>query len=65
TGGGLPAHIFHAFMEDAEAGLPVRPLAGAAVASAQNSTPETAAKPDATKKPDTIEQLLNGLFGGT
>ena len=28
TGGTLPAHIFHAFMEDAEHGLPVRPLVG-------------------------------------
>ena len=28
TGGGLPAHIFHAFMEDVEQDLPVRPLAG-------------------------------------
>ena len=27
TGGGVPSHIFHAFMEDAESGLPVRPLA--------------------------------------
>ena len=28
TGGGLPAHIFHSFMEDAEQGMPVKPLAG-------------------------------------
>ena len=28
TGGGLPAHIFHTFMEDAEHDLPVRPLVG-------------------------------------
>ncbi len=29
TGGGLPAHMFKAFMESAETGLPVRSLAGA------------------------------------
>jgi membrane peptidoglycan carboxypeptidase len=30
VGGGLPAHIFKSFMETAEAGLPVKPLAGLA-----------------------------------
>jgi penicillin-binding protein 1A len=73
TGGGLPAHIFHSFMENAEDGLPVRPLAGAMlIASADDATaaPEAAVAPAAAqastaKKPDTIEQILNGLFGGT
>ena len=31
TGGGLPARIFRAFMEDAEQGLPVKPLVGSEV----------------------------------
>jgi penicillin-binding protein 1A len=61
TGGTLPAHIFHAFMTDAEQGLPVRPLAGAAVmAQADQPSP-----PEPESKPDTFQKLLNGLFGGT
>jgi penicillin-binding protein 1A len=70
TGGGLPAHIFHAFMEDAEQALPVRPLAGTSLLTAADA-PQTAAMPDgvqpadATKKPDAIQRLLDGLFGGT
>jgi penicillin-binding protein 1A len=68
TGGGLPAHIFHAFMEAAEQGLPVRPLAGTMlVADAGDSVPPVAeTKPAETaKKPDAIDRLLNSLFGGT
>ncbi|HVW74141.1 MAG TPA: PBP1A family penicillin-binding protein [Rhizomicrobium sp.] len=72
TGGTLPAHLFHAFMTDAEQGLPARPLAGTALmaaadqpadASADQPTPVSAQadKP----KPDTFQKLLNGLFGGT
>jgi penicillin-binding protein 1A len=70
TGGGLPARIFHAFMTDAEQNLPVRPLAGTAIAA---NLPEPAAappippaeKPDSDdKKGATIESILNGLFGG-
>jgi penicillin-binding protein 1A len=71
TGGGVPAHIFHAFMEDAEQTLPVRPLAGSNLVAVAADTPQTAAMPDgvqpaeATKKPDAIQRLLDGLFGGT
>jgi penicillin-binding protein 1A len=75
TGGGVPAHIFHAFMEDAEQGLPVRPLAGAvpvAAAAEQAAAPETApdqpaptAANDNPKQPDAIDRILAGLFGGT
>jgi penicillin-binding protein 1A len=67
TGGKLPAHIFHAFMEDAETGMPARPLAGsllAQVASDKATAPAPATTP-AAQKPDTIEQILDGLFGGT
>jgi penicillin-binding protein 1A len=58
TGGKLPAYIWKTFMENAEAGLPVRPLAGQAVA--------VASQPD--QKPaesDGLQQLLDKLFSGT
>ena len=55
TGGGLPAHIFKAFMESAEAGLPARPLAGAAPAAAAEAPP--------TDQPDDFSKFLDGLFG--
>ena len=57
TGGGLPAHIFKAFMEDAESGLPAKPLAGQAVEAAS-------ATPPAERK-DGLQQLLDKLFSGT
>jgi penicillin-binding protein 1A len=52
TGGGLPAHIFHAFMEDVEQDLPVRPLAGSvAVASADDTPTATTVAADAVVSP--------------
>ncbi|HEY0281974.1 MAG TPA: PBP1A family penicillin-binding protein [Rhizomicrobium sp.] len=54
TGGGLPARIFKNFMEDAEFGLPARPLAGQAPAAAP--PPEEG---------DGLQQLLDRLFSGT
>jgi penicillin-binding protein 1A len=73
TGGTLPARMFHAFMTDAEQGLPARPLTGTTlVATADQPPPPTAAAPQPEQqnqpekpKPDTFERLLNGLFGGT
>jgi penicillin-binding protein 1A len=96
TGGGLPAHIFHTFMEGAESNLPVRPLVGSTLlASAQIAGNQTAgdqagdgqtdggrtgaspaggtqpsvqtavAKPPEADKPDALERILNGIFGGT
>ena len=71
TGGTLPAHLFHAFMTDAEQGLPARPLTGMAlVASADQPADQAQATPvsaqsDEKSKPDTFKRLLNGLFGGT
>jgi penicillin-binding protein 1A len=73
TGGGLPARIFHAFMTDAEAGLPVRPLVGATlvadagdVVTAPGDVPSEQAPVQAEpeKKPDAFQRILNGLFGG-
>ena len=74
TGGTLPAHIFHAFMEDAEAGLPVRPLTAIANAPAATAPATAAAVPaapaaanappaDGDKKPSTLDDILNSLFG--
>ena len=64
TGGGLPAHIFRNFMEAAEAGLPVKPLAGdIAVAAREPTANETPPPPRPTSKPDDIESLINRLFG--
>jgi penicillin-binding protein 1A len=69
TGGTLPANIFHAFMSDAEQGLPARPLAGMAqmADAAEPVAPDqTAPATEGDKsKPDTFQKLLNGLFGGT
>ncbi|HEX4637067.1 MAG TPA: PBP1A family penicillin-binding protein [Rhizomicrobium sp.] len=71
TGGTLPAHIFHAFMTDAEQGLPVRGLAGSTLmASAGEAsdadTPDQAAPAEEKKsEPDALDRLLNKIFGGT
>jgi penicillin-binding protein 1A len=45
TGGTLPAHIFHTFMEDAEQALPVRPLVGSQLMAAAEQEPITASMP--------------------
>ena len=55
TGGGLPAHIFKNFMENAESGLPAKPLAG-------QPSGESAQPP---KQSDGLQQLLDKLFNGT
>src|SRR5262249_57394133 len=39
TGGRLPAHIFHAFMEEAEQGLPVKPFAGSVLGATAEEAP--------------------------
>jgi membrane peptidoglycan carboxypeptidase len=72
TGGTLPARIFHAFMSDAEAGLPVRPLAGNNLVASveepvdQPQEQQQAEQPAPEKgKPDAFQRILNGLFGGT
>jgi len=74
TGGTLPARIFHTFMSDAEQGLPVRPLAGTTLlasageaAASDGQAPDQAAPQEPEKKPepDTLQKLLNGIFGGT
>ena len=79
TGGTLPAHIFHGFMEDTEQGLPVKPLAGSLVLAAAEQAQEAApvappASPPAdvpasmpapaAKDKDPFQQILDDLFGG-
>jgi penicillin-binding protein 1A len=73
TGGTLPAKIWHNFMAEAEAGLPVKPLAGQAGVPAPDAIAAAAATPDGTqpaqapddtaKKPNSIEDLINNIFG--
>jgi penicillin-binding protein 1A len=62
TGGTLPARIFHAFMTEAEEGMPVRALGGNDLVAAADPATDQAPEDD---KPDALEKLLNGLFGGT
>jgi penicillin-binding protein 1A len=57
VGGGLPAHIFKSFMETAEAGLPVKPLAGLA-----NLPEADATTPDADQ-PNALDRLIDSLTG--
>jgi penicillin-binding protein 1A len=61
VGGGLPAHVFKAFMEDAEQGLPPRPLTSLA-----NAGDETASAPlpNAPPPSDALDRLLNSIFSG-
>ncbi len=54
VGGGLPARIFKSFMEDAEAGLPAKPLSG-----------QTPLAVNAPEPGDGLQQLLAKLFSGT
>ena len=65
TGGGVPAHIFHAFMENAEEGLPVRPLTGTVLMADAGDQNPLAQAASTDKQPDTFERILNGIFGGT
>jgi penicillin-binding protein 1A len=71
TGGGLPAHIFKAFMESAERDLPVKPLAGAPPVDLDTpSLDATDANPDApqsspAEKPDIFDRMLNSLLSKT
>jgi hypothetical protein len=63
TGGGVPAHIFHVFMEEAEQGLPVKPLAGTSLVAEASDQPVPTTVSD--NKPDAFERILDSIFGGT
>jgi penicillin-binding protein 1A len=57
TGGGLPAHIFKSFMEEAESGKPVKPLTGLAA-----TTPPVAdAAPEKQDDRTLIDKLIDSL----
>jgi penicillin-binding protein 1A len=58
TGGGLPASIFKSFMEDAEYGLPSKPLAG--MERAETPVAQDASQP---KSDDDLSKLIKNLFG--
>jgi penicillin-binding protein 1A len=67
TGGTLPAKIFHAFMTNAEAGLPSRPLAGSLAVAATEPTPVVPdgmmpSEPDAPPAPETKQDSIGGLI---
>lgn len=61
TGGGLPAHVFKSFMEEAEKGQPVKPLAGLASEPTDNPQSPT----DQKEQPGALQRLLDDLFKGT
>ncbi|HUO92148.1 MAG TPA: PBP1A family penicillin-binding protein [Rhizomicrobium sp.] len=67
TGGGLPAHIFKAFMESAEADLPIKPLPGApdVEPSAVATTDTTMAQPQQPEKKGFFGRMLDSLIPGT
>ncbi|HEY1962938.1 MAG TPA: PBP1A family penicillin-binding protein [Rhizomicrobium sp.] len=81
TGGTLPARLFKAFMQEAEAGKTVQPLtslklappspppaaATTTVASADMpaAAQESPAAATSDQKPGTIEDILNSLFGSS
>ena len=67
TGGTLPARIFHVFMSEAEETMPVRPLAGGNVVASAQLPDAVEQTPPASEddEPDTLQKLLNGIFGGT
>ena len=74
TGGGLPARIFKAFMDDAERNLPPRPLVGTTLFSEDEPVEENvpggsseAQQPDQSRKDDgdvlsAFQNLLDRLF---
>jgi penicillin-binding protein 1A len=64
TGGTVPAHIFKAFMESAESGMPSKPLVGTTLApppAAVNATDQTDEQPQADQ-PNVIDRLLDDIF---
>ena len=65
TGGGLPAHVFKAFMEAAHRGLPVRPLAGAppdAIGATIAASDAPGAPPPPARQPSAFDRVLDSLF---
>ena len=68
TGGGLPAHMFKAFMESAEADLPVKPLAGAPEeepGTVASTTDQAQPAQPQTEKKGLLDRVLDSLIPGT
>jgi penicillin-binding protein 1A len=63
VGGGLPAHVFKNFMEEAELGLPPRPLTSMANVGDRPASEAPPEKPQ--HQPDAFDRLINSLFSGT
>jgi penicillin-binding protein 1A len=61
TGGTLPARIFKSFMDDAEHGLPPKPLPGVLAANVRGRIASTRNVP--THQEDDLSQLIRDLFG--
>jgi penicillin-binding protein 1A len=61
TGGTLPARIFKSFMEDAERGLPAKPLPGVVAANASRKLAAT--ENNQPKQEDDLCRLIRDLFG--
>ncbi|HEX3984870.1 MAG TPA: PBP1A family penicillin-binding protein [Rhizomicrobium sp.] len=66
TGGGLPAHIFKSFMEQAESGKPVKPLAGQSGSMAETPVADTnaSATPAKDDEPGLLDRLIDSLSSG-
>jgi penicillin-binding protein 1A len=62
TGGGLPAHIFKAFMESAEAGMPVKPLVGTTLVAAVPAA--ASSQPQQSDRPGLLDRLLQDILKG-
>jgi penicillin-binding protein 1A len=63
TGGTLPAHIFKAFMESAEAGTPSKPLVGTTLAPAVDAAAtEQQTTDQQPNQPGVIDRLLDDIF---
>ena len=70
TGGGLPARIWHDFMTEAHAFMPVRPLLADAsiyanAATLQSAEEEAEAIVASAEKPKKKRGFLSRLFGGS
>ncbi len=61
VGGGLPARVFKSFMEEAERGLPSRPLTSIANVNGGASTELSSGNPS---QPDALDRLIESLFSG-
>jgi penicillin-binding protein 1A len=63
VGGGLPSHVFKAFMQEAELGQPSRALTS--IANAPDVAANDTAPNTPPRQPDAFDRLINSLFSGT